>query len=106
MRLASGSSAAVALVAVMAVLTAPARMVAQGSPTGTLTGKVSDPSGGVLQGVTVAARSAQTGLTQQTISGAEGEWRNPALPAPNPDMTAVASPGRWSGDLEDVTSSH
>ena len=80
MRLVSNSSAALVLVALMAVLIAPAQMVAQGSPTGTLTGKVNDPTGAVLQGVTVAARGVQTGLTQQTISGAEGEWRIPALP--------------------------
>ena len=53
---------------------------AQGSPTGTLAGTISDPSGGVLPGVTVTAKSAQTGLTQQTVSGGAGDWRIPGLP--------------------------
>ena len=60
------------------ILNAPA-VYAQGNPTGTLTGTVTDPSGGVLPGVTVTAVSLQTGLTQQTVTGTTGEWRIPAL---------------------------
>ncbi len=52
---------------------------AQGSPTGTLAGTISDPSGGVLPGVTVTAKNAQTGLTQQTVSSGDGDWRIPGL---------------------------
>jgi hypothetical protein len=70
-----------------AVLTAPAPARAQGSPTGALTGTVADPSGGVLPGVTVVAKGAQTGLTQQTISGSAGDWRIPALPAGTYDLS-------------------
>lgn len=40
------------------------RAAAQANPTGTLAGTVSDPSGAMLLGVTVAARALQTGLTQ------------------------------------------
>ena len=57
----------------------PSVALAQGSPTGTLTGTVSDPSGGVLPGVTVTAVAQGTGLTQQAVSGSQGEWRIPAL---------------------------
>src|SRR5688500_15466886 len=66
----------------LAVLTfaAPQQLLAQGNPNGTLTGVVSDPSGGVLPGVTVVIKNAQTGLTQQTLTGTAGEWRVPALP--------------------------
>ena len=60
------------------ILYAPA-VHAQGNPAGTLTGTVTDPSGGVLPGVTVTAVSLQTGLTQQTVTGTTGEWRIPAL---------------------------
>jgi Carboxypeptidase regulatory-like domain len=59
---------------------APPAARAQGNPTGTLTGTITDPSGGVLPGVTVTATSAQTGLTQQTVSGGAGDWRIAALP--------------------------
>jgi hypothetical protein len=55
--------------------------------TGTLAGVVLDPSGGVLPGVTVVARVSQTGFTQQTVTGAEGEWRMPSLPAGTYEMS-------------------
>ena len=80
MKFVSWTFAVVALVAMAVVLAAPVPAWAQGSPTGTLTGTVSDPSGGVLPGVTVIAKGAQTGLTQQTISGGAGDWRIPGLP--------------------------
>src|SRR5687767_4562502 len=80
MRLVSRVSAVV-LTVLAVILSAPAPVGAQGSPTGTLSGTVSDPSGAVLPGVTVTARGAQTGLTQQTVSGTEGDWRIPALPS-------------------------
>ena len=41
--------------------------------------KFSDSSGGVLPGVTVTAKNAQTGLTQQTTSGGEGDWQGGRL---------------------------
>ena len=59
----------------------PTQVRAQGSPTGTLNGSVSDSSGAVLPGVSVVAKGMQTGLTQQTVSGGAGEWRITALPA-------------------------
>jgi hypothetical protein len=62
------------------LLATPATGLAQGNPTGTLTGVVADPSGAVLPGVTVVARGSQTGLTQQTVTNEVGEWRIPGLP--------------------------
>ena len=59
MRVVSSWFPALMIVALISALAAPARMVAQGSPTGTLTGTVSDPSGAVLPGVTVAARASR-----------------------------------------------
>ena len=80
MRLVSRLFIALGFAAVM-VSTTPVPALAQGSPTGTLAGTINDPSGGVLPGVTVIAKSTQTGLAQQTVSGTEGDWRIPALPA-------------------------
>jgi hypothetical protein len=60
---------------------------AQGSPTGILTGTVTDPSGAILPGVTVVAKGTRTGLTQQTVSGAAGDWRITALPIGVYDVT-------------------
>ena len=71
--------ACVLLCATIASVAAPRHAGAQSDLTGTLTGVVSDPSGGVLPGVTVDSNS-RTGLTQQTVTGGEGDWRIPALP--------------------------
>jgi hypothetical protein len=87
MRLVSRISAAVALMALAAVLGSAATARAQGSPTGTLSGTVADPSGAVLPGVTVIAKGVQTGLAQQTISAGGGDWRIPALPAGTYDLS-------------------
>jgi hypothetical protein len=70
-----------AVITIAALLAAPPPARAQGSPTGSLTGTVADPSGAVLPGVTVAVKGVQTGLTQQTISASAGDWRIAALPA-------------------------
>ena len=92
MCVASRLSAAVAVIAIAALLGAPSSARAQGSPTGSLTGTVADPSGGVLPGVTVIAKGAQTGLTQQTVSGGAGDWRIAALPAGTYDCRSS-----WTG---------
>ena len=78
---AAQSSAIGAIMGTVTVLLgAPAPAGAQGSPAGTLAGTISDPSGAVLPGVAVTAKSLQTGLTQQTVSTGEGDWRMPGLP--------------------------
>jgi Carboxypeptidase regulatory-like domain len=79
MRFVTRVSAVIAVAVLAVFLTTPAPAGAQGSPTGTLGGTISDPSGGVLPGVTVTAKNAQTGLTQHTVSGGEGDWRIPGL---------------------------
>ena len=48
--------------------------------TGQITGTVRDPSGAVMPGVKVAVTNEQTGLTRQTVSGANGEYVIPLLP--------------------------
>lgn len=68
---------AVATVAMMAV----AQPVwGQSSVTGSLTGTVADPSGGVLPGVNVTARATGTGISRLVVTGSEGEWTISALP--------------------------
>ncbi len=68
------------LAAALLLMGIPTAVAAQSSATGTLTGVVTDSSGAVLPGVTVVAKQASTGLTQQTVSGANGDWRVPTLP--------------------------
>ena len=48
--------------------------------TGQITGTVRDASGAVMPGVKVAVTNEQTGLTRQTVSGANGEYVIPLLP--------------------------
>ena len=79
MRLASRLFVAMLLMAIVFVVLSACARAGQSHrklPSGT----ISDSSGGVLPGVTVIAKNAQTGLTQQTTSGGEGDWRIPALP--------------------------
>lgn len=60
----------------LVVLSAP--LMAQ--QTGTITGKVTDTSGGVLPGVTVEARSNVLPGPRTTVTGGRGDYRLPALP--------------------------
>src|ERR1700687_299414 len=50
------------------------------STTGSINGKVSDTSGGVLPGVTVTASSASLMGVQSSVTDAGGNYRFPALP--------------------------
>ena len=64
------------LIALLLLLLVPSGAYAQAS----ITGVVRDTSGGVLPGVTVVAVNVGTGVTQQTLTGASGDWRLAALP--------------------------
>jgi hypothetical protein len=69
--------------AVLACLLASTHAFAQGggaSSTGTITGKVTDTSGGVLPGVTVNATSQSMMGVQSSVTNAEGIYRFPAVP--------------------------
>src|SRR3954471_18946891 len=72
------------VVAVLAVcLLASTHAFAQGggaSTTGSINGKVSDSSGGVLPGVTVNATSPSSMGVQTSVTDASGNYRFPALP--------------------------
>lgn len=62
-----------------AALLAASAALAQ-TATGTLTGIVSDASGGALDGATVTARNLATGATRKVASDATGRYRVPNLP--------------------------
>src|SRR5688572_8146275 len=79
MRMVLREVVALVLVALCGLMSAE-RAVAQGSPTGILSGVVADPSGGVLPGVTVIAVNSATGVSQQTVTDHTGSWRLAALP--------------------------
>src|SRR5438093_11307901 len=56
--------------------------------TGNITGRILDPQGAAVPGVTVTARSAATGFTRTEVSDAEGIYRLNALPVGIYDVTA------------------
>src|SRR5688572_33152053 len=47
--------------------------------TGTIVGRVTDPSGGVLPGVTVTATQQGTGIESSSVTNANGEYLFPGL---------------------------
>ena len=65
----------------------PMAALAQSSATGSLSGAVLDPSGGVLPGATVRATNPGTGVSQSTVTGTSGEWTIAALPVGRYDVT-------------------
>ena len=79
------SLAAVFLLAVTA-----AQLPAQ-SPTGSISGNVVDSSGGGVPGAAVSVRSADTGATRTTSSGATGAFTFPSLIPGNYAVTAELS---------------
>ena len=56
-------------------------LFAQTAATGALRGTVTDPTGGVLPGVTIKVTNAATGQSQTTVTQANGTYLVPFLPA-------------------------
>jgi hypothetical protein len=78
------------LLAVLAVLSLSTPAFAQGggaSSTGTIQGRVSDSQGAVLPGVTVTATSPSALGAQTTVTSETGNYRFPALPPGNYELT-------------------
>ena len=72
----------------IAVLGAAAPGRAQGL-TGQISGTVTDASGGVLPGVVVTIKNVGSGLTRETVTGADGAFLFPDLLAGTFDLTAT-----------------
>jgi hypothetical protein len=66
---------------VLLLLLAPGSLLAQGVPTGTLSGRVSDPDGLSLPGVTVTARSPALQGPRSATTSPNGDYLIPFLPA-------------------------
>src|SRR5262245_49019472 len=73
--------------AVLLLLLSCASAFAQ-QTTGNITGRVLDQQGAAVPGVTVTAKSSQTGFTRSEVSDAEGLYRLNALPVGVYDVTA------------------
>ena len=57
----------------------------------TMSGVVHDPSGGLIPGVSVAAKHIESGLTRTVITNETGSYRMPALPVGGYEVTAELS---------------
>jgi hypothetical protein len=78
----------VGLALALLALCTPEYLLAQGL-TGQISGTVTDSSGGVLPGVTVAIKNVGTGLTRETVTGADGVFVLTDLLAGTFDLTAT-----------------
>src|SRR5690242_5805748 len=75
---------------VLCALVAPAIALAQ-QTTGNITGRIVDAQGAAVPGVTVTARSSQTGFVRTDVSDGEGIYRLTSLPVGTYDVTAELS---------------
>ena len=86
------SKAMCATLALTLFLVAPGLALAQSqATTAEINGRIVDPQGGVLPGVTVTASSPQTGYMRDTVSNVEGVFSLPLLPPGTYDVTAELS---------------
>jgi carboxypeptidase family protein/TonB-dependent receptor-like protein len=69
---------------------------------GSIVGIVFDAQGGVLPGVTLTARNAETGMVRTTVSEADGKYRLVALPPGRYDVRAELS-GFAPIEVKDLT---
>jgi hypothetical protein len=58
------------------------------SDRGTITGTVTDPSGAVISGASLAATNTATGISTTTVTGSSGDYTIPLLPAGTYQVTA------------------
>ena len=75
---------------VLCALVVPSMALAQ-QTTGNINGRIVDAQGAAVPGVTVTAKSPQTGFTRTDVSDGEGIYRLTALPVGNYDISAELS---------------
>ena len=85
-------------VALVACVLADGKAQAQGVQTGSLAGTVRDATGLVLPGVTVTATSAAMQGLRTTVSGGNGDYLLPGLPAGTYTVTFALVPRRSEFD--------
>lgn len=78
------------IVSAMLLISLTATLSAQ-TVTGTLQGKITDQSGAILPGVSVAAKNTDTGAERRTLTNDLGFYQMPFLPLGRYDVTAEMS---------------
>ncbi len=89
------------LLVVLALGTAAA-IAAQGEASAVVTGVITDAQGGVLPGVTVTLRNAETGTVRTAVTETDGQYRLPGLQPGRYDLTAELS-GFANSEVTGVT---
>ena len=79
-----------AIFVIALALCAPFSVKAQAPGTGAITGKVIDPSGGVVPQAGVTVLNDDNGLTRTVTVASDGIFRAPLLPPPRPAQTLCA----------------
>ena len=82
-----GSAGAIALPVGLLSALAPTAALAQDYTSGTLIGHVTDSSGAPVSGAAVTVRSAATGITQNSVTSANGDFRAPLIPTGSYSVT-------------------
>src|SRR4029079_19317391 len=75
---------------VLCALVAPSIALAQ-QTSGNINGRIVDAQGAAVPGVTVTAKSSQTGFTRTDVTDGEGVYRLTSLPVGPYDVTAELS---------------
>ena len=70
--------------------------------TGNIEGRVTDPSGAVLSGVTITARNSNTGFVKSSTTDDEGNYRVIVLPPGRYSVTASGAQGFAEASFENV----
>jgi iron complex outermembrane receptor protein len=80
------------LTAIVTVTLTPVAALAQSLTNGTVAGRVSDPSGGIVVGAQVRLEAAAGGSTSQALTDSRGEFKFERL-APGPYLLIITHPG-------------
>ena len=92
----------VVVIVLVAIATSAEFLPAQISSQGTIYGTVTDPTGAVVLNAQVAATNVATGLTRETTTNADGDYRMDFLPPGNYRIT-VRQTGFETATLTDIT---
>ena len=92
----------VVVIVPVAIATSAEFLPAQISSQGTIYGTVTDPTGAVVLNAQVAATNVATGLTRETTTNADGDYRMDFLPPGNYRIT-VRQTGFETATLTDIT---
>ena len=85
-----------------AVLLSQPILAQQGSTTGTIRGRVSNPEGQPVVGAQITARNTSTGVQRAALSDADGRYSIPLLQPGGPYTVRVTSIGYRDSELTDL----